>query len=141
MTKIIGITVFVFGLIAIMATYEDLIPFYSDNQNEKVEVLWKQDMELLVKSNSLPKQFVEISEIVLYPLSQGTKKLIENISIPITKKETGKFKLEITLDDWKDIEGAKTEHGIMIQYNLINKESGNTVWELGRTLVLEATKS
>lgn len=141
MIKIIGACIFLFGLVAVVATYDDLTPFWFDDRNEKIETLWKQDLELLLRNNALPKQWVEVSEIKFFPLSEGTKRLIQDVKLPFREHKEGDYLLEISLDDWDDKSenGAEsgTEYGIMVQYNLINKKSGNTIWELGRTLIVK----
>lgn len=130
--KIIGLAVFIFGLVAVLATYDDLTPFWFNKKNEKIETLWKQDLELLVRTGSLPKQWTQISEIRLFPLSESTKKLVKEIKMPFRQHPEGDYLLEISLDDWQE----NQDYGIVVQYNLINKTTGNTIWELGRTIIL-----
>lgn len=137
MTKLFGITILLFGILAVMATYKDLLPFWIETtQTEQIETLWKQDMELLVRSKSLPKQWIEVAEITYFPQTDTTKELLTKIRPPLGTHKDGKYKMEVTIDDWKD--GA--DYGLMIQYQMFDIASQNMIWELGRTLVIENSK-
>lgn len=102
--------------------------FYSPEK--KLEILWSQDFEILKKSKTLPKGFSELKQVEVYPGSEAMKGFLQNYDYPdFGVHSQGKYKLEIFLDN--------TESGeVMIQYDLIDPK-GNTVWELGRTLLLE----
>jgi hypothetical protein len=133
MTKIFGLVIFIFGLLAVYATYNDILPFWFANKPEQIRALWKQDMELLIKTDKLPKEWGQIREIKLQPLTATTAKLIKEIQPPIapTKKD-GNYRLEISLDDWKE----KSEYGLMLQYQLFDLKTQNLIWELDRTLLM-----
>ncbi len=130
MARIIGIMIFCFGLIAIVATVGDLTPFWLEQKNQKIESLWKQDLELLVRNRKLPKEWIDVSEVKVNPLGESAKNLLKDIQVPISTKPNGAYTLEVSVDDWEE-NGKK---GVMIQYQLFDNKSQNLVWELGRTL-------
>lgn len=137
MSKIFGISVLFFGLLAVIMTYKDVTPFlFESTQVEQIESLWRQDMELLVRSKSLPKEWIKVSELKYFPLTETTKELLAKIKPPIGKHEKGDYRLEVTIDDWKD----GTDYGLMIQYQLFDIPSENLIWELGRTLIVADSK-
>lgn len=133
MYKILGITILIFGVTSILATYRDLTPFWFNDENQKIETLWRQDIELLFRSGSLPKQISNISQVKIFPLSEETKELMTQIKHPFVINKEGLYTLEITTDNWIE----NNEQGILIQYNLVNNQNGNTIWELGRTISLK----
>ena len=137
MAKIFGITVLLFGLLAVVTTYKDLSPFWFDSsQAEQIQTLWKQDIELLVRSKSLPKEWIEVSEIKYFPLTETTKELLSKIRPPLGTHDMGKYRMEVTVDDWLDTENGKSDYGLMIQYQLFDIASQNLIWELGRTIIM-----
>lgn len=120
-----------------MTTYQDLSPFwFNATQGEQIETLWKQDMELLVRSKSLPKEWLEVSDIKYFPLTETTKDLLSKIRPPIGTHDTGKYRMEVTVDDWLDTEEGRSDYGLMIQYQIFDIASQNLIWELGRTLIM-----
>lgn len=137
MTKLFGITILLFGFLAVIATYKDLAPFWLESsETAQIETLWKQDIELLVRTKSLPKQWIEVAEITYYPQTESTKELLSKIRPPLGTHKDGKYKLEVTVDDWKD----GSDYGVMIQYQMFDIASQNMIWELGRTLIIENSK-
>lgn len=141
MAKIFGITVLLFGLLAVVTTYKDLSPFWFDaNTTEQIETLWKQDLELLVRSKSLPKEWLEVSEIKYFPLTETSKELLTKIRPPMGTRPEGKYRMEVSIDDWLDNENGKSDYGLMIQYQIFDIASQNLIWELGRTLTMTNSK-
>ncbi len=133
MNKLIGISVLFFGLLAVIMTYKDVKPlWFESTQVEQIQLLWKQDMELLIRSKSLPKEWLKVSDVKFFPLTETTKELLTQIKPPLGKQEIGDYRLEVTMDDWKD----GTDYGLMIQYQLFDIPSENLIWELGRTLII-----
>lgn len=137
MGKIFGITILFFGLLAVITTYKDVSPFwFEQNQTEQIETLWRQDVELLVRSKSLPKEWTQVSEIKYFPLTDSVKELLSKIRPPLGTHPGGPYKMEVTIDDWKD----GNDYGLMIQYQLFDIASQNLIWELGRTLIIADSK-
>lgn len=130
MFKFIGLSVFIFGFIIAYSTLDDLTPYWFHQTNKKIENLWQQDMELLIKSGKLPSQWRSISEVQVEALNDESRQILKEIRVPIVTKPEGDFKLEVTVDSWTD--SSKT--ALVIQYHLLDKKTNNLVWELGRTI-------
>lgn len=137
MAKIFGFSVLLFGLLAVITTYKDVTPFwFEQNQTQQIEALWRQDLELLVRSNSLPKEWIQVSEIKYFPLTESVKELLSKIQPPLKTHDGGAYRMEVSIDDWKD----GNDYGLMIQYQLFDIASQNLIWELGRTLIIADSK-
>ena len=130
MARIFGLVVILFGAVIVSALYNDIVPFITNDKNGMFYALWKQDVEKLIVAKKIPKEFGEIEKIEYLPLTDNTKELLKKVRAPIRINPKGKFTLQITLDDWKDDKG----HGYLIQYNLVDSQTKNNIWELGRTL-------
>lgn len=130
--KVIGAVVTFFGVILIIFAYKDVIPFFTNSPAERLESLWIRDLTTLIGNKSLHEGFFKVKEIKYNPVSESTKAWLKDIEPPLKTKPDGTYKLDVLLDDWAD----GKDFGIMIQYQLIDLSSGDTVWELGRTLTL-----
>jgi hypothetical protein len=136
MNKIFGITILFFGLLAVIMTYQEATSgWYDKTQSEEIEILWKQDTERLVRNQSLPKEWIQVSEIKYFPLTDSVKELLKKIHPPLAT-HLGNYRMEVTIDDWKD----GSDYGLMIQYQMFDIASDNLVWELGRTLIIPDSK-
>ena len=96
----------------------------------KIIEAWENDLKYCADYGLLSKKWNNIKRVEFYPLSDTTKDLIKYYRPTIPKNPIGLMKLEVTMDDWTDAEG----HFISLTYNLVDMNSNNTVWELGRTL-------
>jgi hypothetical protein len=138
MAKIFGLTVFLFGFLAVYATYNDILPFWLENKPEEIRALWMQDIQVLVSNDKLPKEWTQVKEVKYQPLTATVEKLLKDIKPPIIpSNKKGNYRLEVTVDDWKE----NNEYGLMIQYQLIDLKSQNLIWELGRTLLVNSQAS
>lgn len=100
---------------------------------KKLERQWAEDVELLEDSGKLPQPWFDVKEIELVGGTPETRNWLKRIKIPVTvKNDVGTYKLEVLVVVWEE-EGKR---GTMVQYNLVELKSGNTIWELGRTLIL-----
>lgn len=95
-------------------------------------------MVRLVQGQNLPKEWADIKEVKLNPVSPKAKEWAKKIEIPVGVHANGQHRLEIFFDEWKDETG---QFGAILQYSLIHIPTNNTVWEGGRTLVLSDQKS
>ena len=96
-----------------------------------MEKIWARDLEKLQKTKHLPSGFFEIREVKMIFPAEKAKIFFAKIKNPdlIKSSTAGRFILEIFIDAIDAAQGG----GIMMQYDLIEIKSGNTVWELGRT--------
>lgn len=99
---------------------------------EKLEVYIEKDLDLLRESGNLPKEFDSLAKMEVYGGTDQAKIWVNSLRLPFKLKEGGTHNLEVLVVDWE--EGPKD--GVMVQYNLVEKKSGNMVWELGRTFIL-----
>lgn len=130
--KVIGGVIILFALIIVAFSYKDVFPFLSGTAAERLESLWERDTISLAGSKSLPPQFLSIKEINFTYGSQTSENWMKAIQVPIRKKLDGKFRLEVFVDHWA--EGK--DYGAVIQYQLVDLNSNDTIWELGRTFTL-----
>lgn len=104
----------------------------------RLERLWKEDVYLLESSGKLPPAWYEIAEIEVIGGTPQTKNWLKRIQIPLKPKGSkGKYNMEILVVAWEE-DGI---HGALVQYNLTDIATRNTVFELGRTLILADAKS
>lgn len=103
-----------------------------DSYNYRAQMLaelWRKDIERLHSAHILPKELSNLREIEWIapdPLAQYWSK---NTELPFTPRPDGRFKLELLIL-------SQTDDGQMIaviQHHLIDLNSGNSIWELGRT--------
>jgi len=96
------------------------------SQEKKFMTAWEDDLGRLDRAKALPQGFKDLRKIRFITQSEKLKIAFKKYPLSLTKNNKGKFNLEIFADN---IEGG----GVVIQYDLIEVKSGNTVWELGRT--------
>lgn len=99
---------------------------------EKLEMLIEKDLDLLRQNGSLPKELNSLAKLEVYGGTDQAKVWINNLSLPFKLAEDGTHDLEVLVVDWEE----GTKDGVMVQYNLVDRKSGNMVWELGRTFIL-----
>jgi hypothetical protein len=87
---------------------------------------WDEDLKHLDKAHLLPQGFKGLKKIDLTSSSTRLRDAFKKYPLDLSYNPNGKYSLEIFADE---IEGG----GVVIQYDLIEIKSGNTVWELGRT--------
>lgn len=99
---------------------------------EKFKRSWYEDVQLLEKSKSLPKEWQSIREISIKADNSPAQDWIAELTAPITVTKDGHYRLDVFIIHWIE----KERYGVVIQYNLVELKSQNTIWELGRTLKL-----
>jgi hypothetical protein len=96
-------------------------------REKKFMTAWEHDLQRLKVAKSLHPGFESIKKIQLYSPSDRMKKIFKKYPINFELKPQGRYMLEVFMDE---IEGGE---GVVIQYDLVDTKTGNTVWELGRT--------
>jgi hypothetical protein len=99
---------------------------------EKFLVSWTDDVQLLEKNQKLPKEWKDIKEISVKGDNSPVQEWIQKIKPPITKKATGRYRLEVFIIHW--IDGYR--YGTVVQYDLVDLVTNNTIWEISRTYKL-----
>lgn len=128
--KSLGLVIFILGVVS--ASYFAVQSKSSNFEEETFKGLWAEDLKNLEASGKLPVGWSDLNNVEVTVTSPNLKPWLDKYSPDFPTKPTGKFKLQIFLDDFK--EGNQT--GIMMQYHLIDLVSQDTVWEIGRTLLL-----
>jgi hypothetical protein len=94
---------------------------------KKFMIAWRRDIKHMGDARSLPKGFNDLKAVEFISTSGKLKQMIKKY--PMSEFQThkdGHYTLEILLDQLKG-------GGLMMQYDLVDVRTGNTVWERGRT--------
>lgn len=100
---------------------------------QRISRFWRLDMQKLRDENHLHTGLVQLKSIEFFTPSELAKAWSEIIEVPFATREDGKYHLEILILSHED-EG---ERAVVIQMDLVDLETNNLVWELGRTYSLE----
>lgn len=117
------------GGIAAVATKAD---YWLMSPKDKFLRSWQDDTALLRKTKSLPPAWDHIREIEIKSDNSPATNWVDSLKSRITTDPTGTFKLNVMVIHW--IEGNR--YGAIVQYSLTDTKSGNTIWEISRTLHL-----
>lgn len=98
----------------------------------RLEQMWSDDIRQLEASSKLPKQWFDIQEIEMIGGTPESKSWLRRIKVPLKVKEGGCCKLEVLLVAWEET----GTYGSLVQYNIVDLKTKNTLWELGRTFIL-----
>jgi hypothetical protein len=101
----------------------------SSSSSAKLFKEWNRDLTQLKAKKQLPSGFDSIKEIRYTPMSKMSAQWISGTRIPISLNHEGKYRLSVEVDHWVE----KQKAAAIINYQLIDIKSGNTVWEFGRT--------
>lgn len=99
---------------------------------EKFIRSWQEDLALLKKSGKIPAGFDHIREIEVRSDNSPARDWLDDLKRKIPTEPTGTYKLSVMVIHWIE----ENRYGAIIQYNLVDTKSGNTVWELSRTFKL-----
>jgi hypothetical protein len=108
------------------------INFWCKPHHEKLAAIWTADTNTLLKSKKLPKEWNDIKDVVVKSDNSPLHEWLPKIKPPIPVRGNGHYRLEaffVLL-----LEGNR--YGTVVEYNLIEIATANTVWELGRTYKL-----
>lgn len=132
MLKWLAILLLMIGLGLGYHSAQSYLKFKNGSPSTRLQILWENDLELLEQASSLPKQWDQIREIKIDAATDNAKKWMQGVYPPITIRPDGTHRLEILVISWEE----EKEHGVIIQYNLVELKNENMIWELGRTLIL-----
>ncbi len=131
--KLLGTLTLGFGILLMTFFYRDVAPFWGGTSTERLASLWRRDIAKLMSNEKLPQAWFNVKTVRHIPMGQTPEKWLKEGVSPL--KPTGgtkNFELEVLIDAITD----NDELGAMIQYTLIDTLSGNTIWQIGRTLML-----
>lgn len=112
-----------------------LLQIYSARQAplyKKFELQWAADVELLEKSPKLPAVWKDVHDVQVIGGTPETKAWLRRIQVPITVNPKGKNHMEILVVAWEE----NGKRGVLLQYNIEDRETKNTLLELSRNLIL-----
>lgn len=130
--KVFGSLLLLFGLMVIYFTYHFVTPYWSKSPADRLKAIWTNDLEVLAASQKLPQAWTQLRQVDIVGLSPEVQEWLKNGQAKFATRADGKYRLEVMVDDWTD----KGDKGVMIQYNIVDLATGNTTWELGRTLTV-----
>ena len=133
MGKLAGVVFVVLGLSGFLVLALGFMQDRNAGPVERLQTIWAEDLQLLKDHNKLPEAWGRIREIELIPATDTAKDWARNLEVPISVNVTGSHRLEVLLLSWTQDES----NGAIVQYNLVDLETNNMVWELGRTYYLK----
>lgn len=108
------------------------VAFWFAPPANKFALATRTDMKLLEKNHYLPKAWSKIKSIEISSDASHVQDWLKADAFDIAKVNSGEFTLNIFVSEW--IDGYR--YGALVQYDLIDIKSKNTVWELNRTYKL-----
>ena len=100
--------------------------FASIPVEKKFILAWQEDIRRMDQARSLPNGFKDLKVVEFIATSKKLKLMLKKYPMDFKTNSHGHYSLEILLDE---IKGG----GLMMQYDLVELKSGNTIWERGRT--------
>lgn len=117
------------GFYLLSAGVADRASHRSDTLNE----LAQEDLKQLNQSKNLPAGIHDLYEIEKIPTDKVSKIWSSKLDLNLKTQPQGHFKLEVLVLQ------EESEHlTAILQYHLIHRDSGNSVWELARQYKLYA---
>ncbi len=122
---VLGYLFFVILVVGVALSIPQIRNFVQPKPYAKYFKAWTDDVEILRSKNKLPEQFNDVKEVKISTQNEALRKYYENSPVIHTKPD-GAHILEIFL-------GELEQGGLVVQYDLVNISSGNTIWEYART--------
>lgn len=99
----------------------------------RLEWQWRQDVDALEASHKLPPSWTDIREYKLIGGNPETKAILPRVQVPLKTNPKGQYIMDVLVVLWEE----SGKRGVLIQYNIENLKTKNTVAEIGRTLILD----
>jgi hypothetical protein len=112
-----------------------LLDFYASQRAplfKRFERQWAEDVKELETSGKLPKAWGDIKEIKIIGGTPETKDWLKRIQVPLKANPEGHHTLEVLIVAWEE----NGKRGVLVQYNIEDGKTKNTLMEVGRTLIL-----
>lgn len=103
----------------------------------RLERQWTADVADLEASGKLPAAWREVGEIKIIGGTAETRDWLDRIHPPLTSRAGGKNRMEVLVVVWEE----NGKRGALVQYNIEDLKTGNTLSEIGRTLILSTPTS
>ncbi len=130
---VVGTALLILGTaLAAYVALETWRPSGGEMNRETFEAQWTRDLAQLREKKLLPLGFESLKMIEFSTSDDQVRAWLEQFKPEFVMHTQGLYKLEVLIDTWADGQ----EKGVIIQYHLVDLASGDTIWELGRTLAL-----
>jgi hypothetical protein len=129
-----------FWCAAVGLTSYVLLDFYSRQRAplyKRLERQWTADVKALEASCKLPASWHDVKTIEVIGGTPETKAWLQRIQVPLKENPKGKHHMEVLVVAWE--ENGKI--GTLVQYNIEDGKTRNTLLELGRTFILSTPTS
>ncbi|MGE3974738.1 MAG: hypothetical protein AB7F59_09465 [Bdellovibrionales bacterium] len=132
MGKYIGALLLIVGLATgAFSFYEYIQPQGAMNLGT-FQSVWDRDIGFLKEKKGFHAGVENLKMVEFSSADERIRDWIDHYKPSFQVHTEGNYKLEVILDSWAD----GLEKGVIVQYHLIDLSSGDTIWELGRTLTL-----
>jgi hypothetical protein len=102
----------------------------------RLERQWTADVKTLEASGKLPRVWFDVKDIKVIGGTPETKQWLRRIKIPLKPNPKGHHHMEILVVAWEE----SGKRGALVQYNIEDGKTTNTLLELGRTFILEGPR-
>lgn len=113
-------------------------PTGSINIQNSLQSIWLKDINEMKKKNLFDKRINSISKIKVFMLDENLHSFLKDLKAPFKTQKKGLYTLEISFMSHFSEEDQSEK--VITQYNLIQNESGNMIWELSRALNISNSK-
>ena len=98
--------------------------------------LWEKDIKEMVKDELFHKEISSLKKVRIFLLDENLHRHFKGLSAPFKFHQNGQNLLEVSfMSHHSENEGTDK---LVVQYNLIDKDSGNMFWEHSRTINLKS---
>jgi hypothetical protein len=104
---------------------------------KRLEHRWAEDVELMESSGKLPAAWADVKSYDLIGGTPESRAWLKLIHPPLKTNPKGRHRMDVLVVGWEE----SGKRGALIQYNIEDLKTKNTVSEIGRTLILSVPPS
>lgn len=104
---------------------------------KRFERQWAADVVEMEASGKLPAAWHDIGQIKIIGGTPETRNWLDHVQAPLRPNPQGQHRMEVLVVIWEE----NGKRGALVQYNLEDGKTGNTIREIGRTLILSTPTS
>lgn len=134
MRKSLGALLIVISLVAVggLAAKQLNASYWILSPKEKFISSWQSDINALESAHKLPSPWKHIRQIEFKSDNSPAADWLDSLKKQFQLDPNGSYKLNVMVIHWIE----KNRYGAIVQYSITDLKSGNTIWELSRTLPL-----
>jgi hypothetical protein len=102
---------------------------------DRLKNSWNADMARLAKGGHLHKGLLNLKTYEYFAATEIEKDWVKDLRVPFELKSDGSYQLEVLFISQED-EGRRA---VVVQMDLVDINTNNLIWELGRTYSLDST--